>query len=219
MDESDYPLKIETDRSGSRYVSYDCDTDGRQGRRGTRGLRHTTGVYTFNTAGEVLPPLFIFESKATHTEKYAIQSGWIKDLTTRCVVKCISLIFYSMLLIPFQYLLNEVTGKYGKQTLMTKNSFTRVKAKDGMDASLFWNYIRQVILPLCPNISNETILENGNIRSGPVILKTDSGPGRFKECKEHINFLEVINNLGLNIILSLPTGTSVHAELDQLFGV
>ena len=115
-------------------------------------------------------------------------------------------------------MLNEVTGKYGKETFVTENSFTCVRSKGGMDATLFRDYIRLVILPLYPNISNETIIENGKIISGPVILKTDSGPGRFKECEEHINFLEEMDRLGLKIILSLPNGTSVHAELDQFFG-
>ena len=85
MDESDHPFTTETDRSGSRSISYGCDTDGRQGRRGTRGSRHTTGVYTFNAAGEVLPPLFIFDSTATNTENYKQQIGWIKDLPTVCI--------------------------------------------------------------------------------------------------------------------------------------
>ena len=85
MDESDHPFTTETDRSGSRSISYGCDTDGRQGRRGTRGSRHTTGVYTFNAAGEVLPPLFIFDSTATNTENYKQQIGWSKDLPTVCI--------------------------------------------------------------------------------------------------------------------------------------
>ena len=87
-----------------------------------------------------------------------------------------------------------------------------------MDASIFRLYIRDIILPLYPNISKDCIMENGKVIQGLVFLKTDSGPGRFKEDMEHILFLEHMNSIGLNIILSLPNGTSVHAELDQFFG-
>ena len=61
-------------------------------------------------------------------------------------------------------------------------------------------------------------MENGKVIKGPVFLKTDSGPGRFKEDMERISFLEYMHEIGLNIIMSLPNGTNVHVELDQFFG-
>ena len=72
MDETDHPFTTETDRGGSRSISYGCDKDGRKGRRGTRGSRHTTGVYTINAGGEVLPPLFIFDSSAQNNSNFQI---------------------------------------------------------------------------------------------------------------------------------------------------
>ena len=100
----------------------------------------------------------------------------------------------------------------------TIGSFVTVRSKGGMDDSLFRYYIRNVVLPLYPNISNECLIVDGKVIKGPVIFKTDSGPGRMKEDITHINFLEEMNNIGLKIILSLPNATSVHAELDQFFG-
>ena len=41
---------------------------------------------------------------------------------------------------------------------------------------------------------------------------------RFKNDIEHVEFFQEMNNLGLKIILSLPSATSVHAEFDQSFG-
>ena len=87
-----------------------------------------------------------------------------------------------------------------------------------MDDSLFQYYIRNIVLPLYPNISNKCLIVDGKVIKGPVILKTDSGPGRMKEDITHINFLEEMNNIGLKVILSLPNATSVHADLDQFFG-
>ena len=108
----------------------------------------------------------------------------------------------------------KVTGRYGGEEEITKHAYVSIRSKGGMDASLFRMYIRDIILPLYPNISKDCIMENGKVIKGPVFLKTYSGPGRFKEDIEHILFLEHMNSIGLNIILSLPNGTSVHAELD-----
>ena len=80
MNESHHPLTIETDRGGSRSVSYGFDNDNRRGRRGTRSSRHISGVYTFNAFDEVLPPLFIFDSSSKHDLTYKIQDGWCSDL-------------------------------------------------------------------------------------------------------------------------------------------
>ena len=43
MNESHHSLTTESDRGGSRSVSYGDDNDNRQGRRGTRGSRHISG--------------------------------------------------------------------------------------------------------------------------------------------------------------------------------
>lgn len=55
-----------------------------------------------------------------------------------------------------------------------------------MDASLFRMYIQYIVLPLYPNVSKEYITENGKVTNGSVSFKTDRGPGRFKEDREHI---------------------------------
>ena len=51
MDESNHPFTTEVDKGGSRSISYGCNNNGRKSRRGTRGSRHTTGVYTINAGG------------------------------------------------------------------------------------------------------------------------------------------------------------------------
>ena len=42
--------------------------------------RHTTGVYTLNAGGEVLPPLFIFDSSAQNSSNFQVQTSWCDDL-------------------------------------------------------------------------------------------------------------------------------------------
>ena len=101
---------------------------------------------------------------------------------------------------------------------IAQTSYIAVRSKGGMDDTLFRDHIRNAIVPLYPNISNECIFEDGKVFKGPVIFKIDSGPGRFKDDIVHVEFLEETSNIGLKIILSLPNATSVHAELDQFFG-
>ena len=71
-----------------------------------------------------------------------------------------------------------------------------MRSKGEMDASLFQLYIRDIILPLYPNISKECVMENGKVIQGPVFLKTDSGPSRFKEDIKHVLFLDHMDSIG-----------------------
>ena len=53
--------------------------------------------------------------------------------------------------------------------------------------------------------------------SGPLIVKTDSGPGRLLKEAASLSFREEMASLGVFILLSLPNGTECQAELDQMF--
>ena len=193
MDETQRPFSTEMDKCGSRSVSFGFNDDGRKERRSSRGCRHTTGVYTLNTDGEELPPLYMFDSSAQHTCNFQVQPSWCKGLP-------------------------KVNRRYGREEKVSVDSFISVCSKGSMNGSLFRHFIRNVILPLYPNISNECVLVDGKVIKGPVIFKIDSGPGRFKDDIVHVTFFEEMNNIGFKIILSLNNATSEHAELDQFFG-
>ena len=64
--------------------------------------------------------------------------------------------------------------------------------------------------PVCDPIT-------GKMLKGPLMVKTDSGPGRLSSEAESVDFREEMANLGVYIILSLPNGTECQAELDQMF--
>ena len=76
MDEIGHPFTTEVDKCGSRAISFRCNNDDRESRRGTRGSRYTTGVYDVNAGGETFPPLYIFDCSAQHSCNYQVQSGW-----------------------------------------------------------------------------------------------------------------------------------------------
>lgn len=48
--------------------------------RGTRGLRLTTGCYEANTAGGVMPPLYIFDSEAAKEDTIQVKPEWVDVL-------------------------------------------------------------------------------------------------------------------------------------------
>ena len=52
--------------------------------------------------------------------------------------------------------------------------------------------------------------------SGPLINKTDGGPGRLSREASSIEFRDKMAQIGMYILLSLPNGTECTAELDQL---
>ena len=59
----------------------------------------------------------------------------------------------------------------------------------------------------------------GKMLKGPLMVKTDSGPGRLSSEAKSVDFREEMANLGVYFILSLPNGTECQAKLDQMFSV
>ncbi|KAI2497543.1 hypothetical protein MHU86_16946 [Fragilaria crotonensis] len=161
-------------------------------RRSVKSSRHVTGVYATNAAGEVLPPLFIFDSNAKTDENFRVKNSWLEGLPT-------------------------ITGRFGCPTLIESSSFYAVRSKGSMDDSLLNSYIEDVLLPLYPNI-NKRHLSMQQLLAGPVVLKLDSGPGRIVASHESILKREGYFERGLIILAGLPNATSVQQEMDALYG-
>ena len=53
--------------------------------------------------------------------------------------------------------------------------------------------------------------------SGPLIIKTDPGPGRLWKEASIIRFRRQMAANGVHLLLSLPNATACTAETDQLF--
>jgi hypothetical protein len=53
--------------------------------------------------------------------------------------------------------------------------------------------------------------------SGPLIIKTDAGPGRLWKEASSIKFRRQMAANGVHILLSLQNATACTAEMDQLF--
>ena len=88
-----------------------------------------------------------------------------------------------------------------------------------MDTSLWELVLSELILPLYPNTSRtiERCPRTNKILYGPLIIKTDAGPGRLCTEAESWEFCERLWQAGVYIMLGLPNGTAVNQEIDQGF--
>ncbi len=128
MDETHHNLSITTEKGGPRSTMYHNPHLQRGYKRTIKAGRHVTGVYATNAAGEVLPPMYIFDLSATIDANYWVRVSWLDGLP-------------------------NVEGRFGCPSRVQSGSFVSVRSSGSMDDSLFNDYIEQVVLPLYPNIS------------------------------------------------------------------
>ena len=93
-----------------------------------KSSRHVTGVYATNAAGEVLPPMYIFDSGAKVEDNFRVKLKWLEGLPS-------------------------ISGRFGCPSIIECASFYAVRMRGSMDDSLLNSYIEDVLLPLFPNIS------------------------------------------------------------------
>ena len=119
-----------------------------------KSVRHVTGAYATNAAGEALPPFYVFDLSAKSTENFRVKILWLEGLPT-------------------------VTGRFGCPSEVESGSFFAVCPRGSMDDSLLNEYTEKVIVPLYPNMKKTAVFDHvtGKLNQGPVILKVDAGPG------------------------------------------
>ena len=145
-----------------------------------------------NLAGEVLPPLYIFDSKAKEEDKFSVDPSIGIGLP-------------------------EVEGVFGLYEKTCFAPYFAIRRKGSMDTSLWSQFNETVILNCFPRCSNAIVrcpLTN-KLLQGPVIIKTDAGPGRLSKEAASWQFRERMHEKGLIIMLGLPNGTSATQEMDQ----
>ena len=167
----------------------------RSGERNVVGNFHTTGVYGTTLAGEALPPLYILSTSSQNEDDYKVDPRVCEGLPI-------------------------VTGYYGGTKRMSYSSCVSVRKKGSMDTGLWHQYIRAIIIPLFKGrIALTPVRDPVTLRliAGPLIVKSDGGPGRLSRESSSIEFRDEMAQIGVHIVLSLPNGTACTAEMDQLF--
>ena len=130
------------------------------------GNFHTTGVYGTTLAGEALPPLYILSTASQNPEDYKVDPRVCEGLPI-------------------------VTGYYGGSRRVSYSSCVSVQKKGSMDTGLWHQYIRFVILPLFKGrLALEPIRDpvTNVLIAGPLVVKTDGGPGRLSRESSPIEF-------------------------------
>ena len=194
-DETHHAYSSEGTNGGSQSIRFASNSFQRSGEPCVKSAAHTTGVYGTTCGGEPLPPLYIFSTSAKDEEKYTYDPLIGKTLPM-------------------------VTTKYADPLHKTRPSFVVVRETGSMDTRLWHDLNRLVYIPCFKDrISPEPVRDpvTQKLISGPLIVKTDSGPGRLSKEAESILFREEMAAMGVHILLSLPNGTACTAEMDQLF--
>ena len=193
-DETQHRFSNAGNKGGSTARTWTNSSFPRSGERTIESSRHTSGVYTTNLFGETLPPLYIIDSKAKNQENFKVDPRICLGLP-------------------------EVIGRYGFGKQYNFSSNVAVRGKGGMNSSLWSQFVENVIAPCYPNRSPkvERCPRTNKILKGPVILKTDAGPGRLAKDAESWEFRRRMHEQGVVILLGLPNGTSATQEMDQCY--
>jgi len=114
-----------------------------------------------------------------------------------------------------------VRAKYADNVLtLDYPSHVAVRHSGSVDTYLWHELNRAVYIPcFAGKISVEPVRDpiTKKLISGPIVCKTDGGPGRLSKEAERIDFQEKMAAMGVHILLSLPNGTAATAEMDQLY--
>jgi len=130
FDETYHPFSTQGDRGGSRTNVYSDPNLPSGSSRGIRGARHTTGIYGSTAAGEIMPPVYIFDTSAKNTDNFKVKELWVNNLP-------------------------KLRGRYGCLTTEEYPSSVSVRASGYTDEDLFQQLISWIYLPLFPNCSQQ----------------------------------------------------------------
>mmetsp|Transcript_25862 Transcript_25862/g.46878 ORF Transcript_25862/g.46878 Transcript_25862/m.46878 type:complete len:219 (-) Transcript_25862:422-1078(-) len=179
-------------KGDSTTISYANVSFPRSGERIVVSSRHITGCYTVNLAGEVLPPRYIFDSKAKEEDKFSVDPSIGIGLP-------------------------EVEGVFGLYEKTYFAPYFAVCRKGLMDTSL-WSQFNETVILNCYPQCDKTIVRcplTNKLLQGPVVIKTNAGPGYLAKEAASWEFRERMHSRGLIIMLGLPNGTSATQEMDQ----
>ena len=193
LDETQHKFSTEGHRGGSTTERLINPSLPRSGDRITKGSRHTTGCYGCTAAGDPLPPLYILDTKSKTEENYSISPSVCEGLPV-------------------------VQGKWGLAERTYISSFIAMRPKGSMDTSLWEFLFDTVILPLYPQVQ-KTIVRcplTGRMIKGPLVIKTDAGPGRLAKEFDSFKFRQRMADCGVIILLGLPNGTAATQEMDKV---
>ena len=155
-----------------------------------------TGVYGTTGTGYPMPCMFVMSSNTKEATDFQIGPAV-------CVVFPV------------------VRAKYADNVLTSDYPSHVAVCHSGSVDTYLWHELNCAIYIPCfaGKISVEPVRDpiTKKLISGPIVCKTDGGPGRLSKEAESINFREEMAAMGVHILLSLPNGTAATAKMDQLY--
>ena len=218
-DDTHLLLSTELEKNGPRASVYSDPELGAPAREMVVCSRHTSLFLAITAAHEVLAPYFEFDSTAVD-DNQTVGAAWVKDLPK-----------------PRGFFGNPETK--GKQV---SRPACEVSAKGGSGKGSFLSFFDKMIAPVY-NITPEWVYADGDgdgdgdggagsssdddesackeivereVISGPVLVKTDSGPDRLDMEESALIERRKRNHAGQLIYPGLPNGSAANQEADQL---
>ena len=193
LDETHHPYSTVGNKGGSTTRRYASSSFHCSGERCIENSSHTTGVYGTTCASEPLPPLYILSSKAKDENNF----GYDPKVHTTLPV---------------------VLAKYADDEYKEYHAHCSVRSCGSMDTSLWHLLNREIYIPCFEGkISKEPIRDpvTKKLISGPLVVKTDSGPGRLSVEADSLEFRTEMAEKGVHILLSLPNATAATEEGEE----
>ena len=192
IDETHHKKSSEGEKGGTRSMSL---TNPNLPRAGSKYAKddgnHVSACYGC-TPLEALPPVIIYKSTAKDPKNIRIKPSWVKGLPT-------------------------VMGKWGFDRPTLMDSQVCARSKGSMEEDLFVQTCLSY-KALYPNLAPRFKWDkDGKVIEGPVMMKTDSGPGRQSKSERSIKFRADMHALGFHMCPGLCNATSVHQEMDDLY--
>ena len=113
--------------------------------------------------------------------------------------------------------LPKVRGRFGCPNVEEYCSFFAVRSSGSMDEGIFQQYVKNVILPLYPNIGPQVVRDDGGrLLTGPVCINCDTGPGRLQESYANVEWRSKMKYIGLHLGIGCHNVTSVSQVMDDI---
>ena len=195
LDETRHGFSTKGNKGSSTQVRYTNPCFPRSGDRVIENSHHTTGVYGYTLAGEVLPPIYILSTGSKNELNFKFDPAVCNGLPM-------------------------VTAKHAGNKVKAWPSCVAVRPKGSMDTPLWHDLNKNVFLKcfkgkISPVPVRDPITKK--LIRGPLMSNTDSGPGRLATQAGSLEFRSEMAVVGLFILLSLPNGTECTTKINQMY--
>ncbi len=162
--------------------------------------RHTTGGFAVSMAGELLPPLLLYDSSANNSSNFGTKEKWVNNM-------------------------GWTMGKYGLHDFIKQLPYIAVRSSGNTNCDLFMQMIEEFTYDLIPEktISKDVVFDFfGRLEKGLVMWTVDFGPGCMTTVDESNDqkynaWTLQLWDKGVYVNGLCPNTTSVSAIMDELF--